>query len=248
MRNRDPIEMNKPAKTLRLSDTASGKPKGNTVDLIYHDIYGAIMEQSLPPRTKLTEQVLCRIYDTARHTVRKVLVRLAAEGLVELETNRGAFIASPTRVEAKDMFELRYIIEHAMLEKVAKGATQKQLVALRQLVGDERAAYLNGDRPGWIRLSAQFHLELAKLTDNVLLLEVLRKLVSRTTLLIATVEARGKNACSFDEHEGILIALEKGDAALAQSRMLHHLHNCEARVHPEPPVNFDLRAALGKSV
>lgn len=220
--------------------------KGSTDEVIYHDVYDAIMEHRLPPKTKLTEQVLCEIYGTARHTVRKVLLRLAAEGLVELEANRGAFIASPTRVEAKDMFELRNVIEHAMLDKVARTANAKQLAALRHMVDEERQAYNTGDRPRWIRLSAQFHLELAKLTDNALLQDVLRKLVSRTTLLIATVEAPGQNACSFDEHEGVLAALEAGDAALAQQRMAHHLHHCEARVQPEPPPNFDLRAALGK--
>ncbi|PUA17768.1 GntR family transcriptional regulator [Glaciimonas sp. PCH181] len=238
--------MNKTAKQLHVATPTAGKPQSNTEDRIYHDIYDAIMEHRLPPRTKLTEQVLCQIYDTARHTVRKVLTRLETEGLVELEANRGAFIASPTSVEAKDMFELRNIIEHAALEKVAHSATPKQLAALRKGVDDERAAYLTGDRPRWIRLSAQFHLELAELTDNVLLVGVLRKLVSRTTLLIAKVEAPGQNACSFDEHESVLLALESGDAALAQSHMAHHLRNCEARVQPEPTANFDLRAALGK--
>jgi DNA-binding GntR family transcriptional regulator len=240
--------MNKSAKPLHLAKGgAPSKPTANTEELIYHDVYDAIMEHRLPPRTKLTEQVLCQIYDTARHTVRKVLTRLATEGLVELEANRGAFIASPTGAEAKDMFELRHIIEHATLEKIVPGITTRQLAALRKLVGDERAAYLNGDRPRWIRLSAQFHLELAKLTDNMLLVEVLRKLVSRTTLLIATVEAPGQNACSFDEHESVLSALENGDTALAQAHMAHHLHNCQARVQPEPLAHFDLRTALGKS-
>jgi DNA-binding GntR family transcriptional regulator len=239
--------MNKPERTARAGSNGSSKPAANTEDLIYQDIYDAIMEHRLPPRTKLTEQVLCQIYDTARHTVRKVLLRLSTEGLVELEANRGAFIASPTRTEAKDMFELRNIIEHAMLEKVAREATPKQLATLREMVNQEREAYLSGDRPRWIRLSAQFHLELAALTDNALLQDVLRKLVSRTTLLIATVEAPGQNACSFDEHESVLGALENGDAALAQAHMAHHLQNCEARVQPEPTASFDLRAALGKS-
>ncbi|MGS0741243.1 GntR family transcriptional regulator [Glaciimonas sp. GG7] len=242
------IKMNKPAKPLRLASAATGKQHADTEERIYHDVYDAIMEHRLPPRTKLTEQVLCQIYDTARHTVRKVLTRLATEGLVELEANRGAFIASPTSVEAKDMFELRNIIEHATLEKVACVATPKQLAALRKLVDEERVAHTSGDRPRWIRLSAQFHLELAALTDNVLLVETLRKLVSRTTLLIAKIDAPGQNACSFDEHESVLLALENGDAALAQSQMARHLHNCEERVQPEPAAHFDLRAALGKPV
>ena len=213
-------------------------------ELMYQDVYSAIMEHRLPPRTKLTEQVLCQIYDTARHTVRKVLARLSTEGLVDLEANRGAFIASPSSTEAKDMFELRQIIEHATLARVARDATPRQLAALRKLVNEERNAYTTGDRPRWIRLSAQFHLELAQLTDNVLLVDTLRRLVSRTTLLIATVEAPGQNACSFDEHDEVLAALENGDITLAQKHMAHHLHNCEERVQPEDVENFDLRSVL----
>jgi DNA-binding GntR family transcriptional regulator len=116
------------------------------------------------------------------------------------------------------------------------------LAALRKLVNEERNAYTTGDRPRWIRLSAQFHLELAQLTGNVLLVDTLRRLVSRTTLLIATVESPGQNACSFDEHDEVLSALENGDIALAQEHMAHHLHNCEERVQPEDVEDFDLRS------
>ena len=227
------------------SSAHNGNGHGQAEESMYRDVYDAIMEHRLPPRTKLTEQVLCQIYDTARHTVRKVLTRLSTEGLVELEANRGAFIASPSSSEARDMFELRQIIEHATLARVARDATPKQLAALRKMVDEERGAYVSGDRPRWIRLSAQFHLELAQVTGNVLLIETLRRLVSRTTLLIATVEAPGQNACSFDEHELVLGALESGDIALAQEHMAHHLHHCEDRVQPETIENFDLRSVLG---
>ena len=213
---------------------------------IYQDIYDAIMEHRLPPRTKLTEQVLCQIYDTARHTVRKVLTRLSIEGLVDLEANRGAFIACPTHAEVKDMFELRNIIENAVLDKVGQTANTRQIAGLRKMVEQERQSYLSGDRPRWIRLSAQFHLALAELTGNVLLVDTLLKLVSRTTLMIAKTEAPGHNLCSFDEHETVLAALEQGDIAQAQEQMAQHLHLCEERVLPETGSSFDLRSVLGR--
>ncbi|MGT2494857.1 GntR family transcriptional regulator [Cupriavidus basilensis] len=62
---------------------------------MYSRLYDAIMEHRLPPRTKLTEHSLCEIYATARHTVRKVLAHLAADGMVDLEPNRGAFYRQP---------------------------------------------------------------------------------------------------------------------------------------------------------
>ncbi|MDY7576896.1 GntR family transcriptional regulator [Herbaspirillum sp. RTI4] len=224
-------------------------PKSSvTEEHMYQDVYDAIMEHRLPPGTKLTEQVLCQIYSTARHTVRKVLTRLSTEGLVDLEANRGAFIASPSSQEAKDMFEMRNILEHAALAKVASHAGTRQLAALRKLVNEERAAHQRGDRPTWIRLSARFHLELAMLTDNALLVDALHRLVSRTTLLIANIDAPGQNACSFDEHDDVLSALEKGDLAQAQHHMAHHLQHCEERVQPEASEGFDLRNVLGKSI
>ncbi|WP_211461331.1 GntR family transcriptional regulator [Collimonas silvisoli] len=242
--------MNKSTKTPHLSlapQTAARDHSVTLEDRIYQDIYDAIMEHRLPPRTKLTEQVLCQIYDTARHTVRKVLSRLAAEGLVDLEANRGAFIASPSTTEVRDMFELRNILERAVLDKVGRVAKSRQLASLRKMVAEERQSYLTGDRPRWIRLSAQFHLALAELAGNLLLVESLRKLVSRTTLMIAKTETQGHNICSFDEHDTVLEALENGDIAEAQERMAQHLHQCEDRVLPDAPGSFDLREVLGKN-
>jgi len=240
--------MNKASKPARAAPP-SARERDNAVaveERMYQDIYDAIMEHRLPPRTKLTEQTLCQIYDTARHTVRKVLSRLSTEGMVDLEANRGAFIASPSHAEVRDMFELRNILEHAVLEKVGREAGTRQIAGLRRMVEQERDSYLSGDRPRWIRLSAQFHLALAELTGNVLLVDTLRKLVSRTTLMIAKTEAPGHNACSFDEHESVLEALESGDVEAAQQHMAHHLHLCEDRVRPDADDQFDLRAVLGK--
>ncbi|MBY4895709.1 GntR family transcriptional regulator [Cupriavidus sp. AU9028] len=221
--------------------------RGSVEDRMYHEIYDAIMEHRLPPRTKLTEHSLCDIYATARHTVRKVLARLAADGLVDLQPNRGAFIASPSTDEAHDMFELRQMLERAVLEKLAARRDVGAVIApVRAMVGRERQAFLDNERPRWIRLSAEFHTALAELSGNALLVTMMRRLVSRTTLMIASVEAPGNNACSFDEHEAILDALERGDAALAQSRMAHHLGACADRVQPDEPGNFDLRSVLGK--
>lgn len=245
--------MSKNLKLIAGSEEATATPprparKGSVEERMYHEIYDAIMEHRLPPRTKLTEHSLCEIYATARHTVRKVLAHLAADGMVDLEPNRGAFIASPSTDEAHDMFELRQMLERAVLEKLAALRDVKTVIApLRKMVEEERQAFLSHDRPRWIRLSAEFHTALAELSGNALLVTMMRRLVSRTTLMIASVEAPGTNACSFDEHLEILDALERGDAALAREHMAHHLGACADRVQPDEPGNFDLRSVLGQS-
>ena len=125
-------------------------------------------------------------------------------------------------------------------------ANPKAAIApLVELVKEERQAFVTHDRPRWIRLSAEFHVALAEQAGNPLVVEMMRRLVSRTTLMIASVEAPGQNACSFDEHLDILNALERGDATAAQAHMAQHLQCCADRVRPEAPADFDLRSVLG---
>jgi DNA-binding GntR family transcriptional regulator len=226
-------------KDLRVSEKDEGK--------MYADIYDAVMEHRLPPQTKLTEQVLCDIYGLARHNVRKVLGQLAADGLVELSPNRGAFIANPTPQEANEMFELRQSLERLVIQKVAQTASDQDLAALREMVAREREAWQSGDRASWIRLSADFHLALAELAGNGLLVDMLRRLVSRTTLLIASVEAPGQNVCSFDDHLQIIEQLAAGNKAAALKCMATHLQGCAHRATLPDEGRFDLRSALIRS-
>lgn len=213
---------------------------------MYADIYDAVMEHRLPPQTKLTEQVLCEIYGLARHNVRKVLAQLANDGLVDLEPNRGAFIASPSPKDAHEMFELRQSLEKLVIEKISQNDSAKDIDRLKEMVKLERDAWKSGDKSRWIRLSADFHVELARLSGNSMLTDVLRRLVSRTTLLIASVESPGQNVCSFDEHEEILAKLASGDKAGAQKSMARHLQGCTHRLTLSEEGNFDLRKALHK--
>jgi len=206
---------------------------------MYLDIYDAIMEHRLPAATRLTEEGLGEIYGLARHTVRRVLARLAADGLVDLARNRGAHIASPGEREAAEMFEVRRMLETLVVHKLADKPEQSDFAALRALVG-------RGDRPQWIRLSAEFHIELARLAGNALVVESLRRLVSRTTLLISATNPAAQQPCSFDEHAAVLDALEQQDKRRAEAEMTHHLGQCACRLLDRPAKRFDLRAALGR--
>jgi len=225
-----------------LSDAGTDKEQR-----MYRDIYDAIMDHRLPARTKLTEQSLSEIYDMARHGVRKVLNQLAADGVVDLEPNRGAFIASPDEKEAEDMFELRQSLEQLAVERVVQRADNKAIASLRKMVEREREAYEKGDRPQWIRLSADFHIELARLSGNDLLVDMLRRLVSRTTLLISSQEVAATRPCSFDEHLRVVDALARHDKKAAVSEMAQHLHQCACRTPKQVSKGFDLKAALKKN-
>jgi DNA-binding GntR family transcriptional regulator len=146
------------------------------------------------------------------------------------------------------MFDLRQTLEQSVVQKLAQQARPEDFVRLRDMIERERDAYMRGNRPLWIRLSADFHLALARLGGNALVVDILRRLVSRTTLLISDADnSTGQQPCSFDEHLAVVEALERKDDAQAQQAMARHLEQCACRMLNHGERRFDLRAALGKA-
>ena len=61
---------------------------------IVERIFDAVIEQRLPPGTKLSESALCDAFGVGRMRIRRSLLLLASREVVELHANRGAFVAS----------------------------------------------------------------------------------------------------------------------------------------------------------
>ena len=64
-------------------------------NFIVERIYKAVMEQRLAPNTKLSEARLCEIFGVGRMRVRRALLLLSSQGIIELQSNRGAYVACP---------------------------------------------------------------------------------------------------------------------------------------------------------
>lgn len=208
----------------------------------------AIYEHRIPPGTKLPEIDLCRIFGVTRGDVRKVLTRLAAEQLIELIPNRGAFVARPSVEETREVFELRRILESGVLRCLGRHqhGSHGWLDKVRRQIAEEREANRVGDTSRYIRLAGKFHLDLAAATGNSALEQQLKRVVSQTSLMVALYDLPGTNTCSFHEHLEILDAVEAGDYAKAESLMDDHLLGCERQLHLGGETQrIDLAAALG---
>ena len=82
---------------------------------IYERMVETILDHRLPPGTKLVEDRLATAFGVSRTRIRPVLVRLANEQIVTLTPNRGATVAQPTEAEAREVFEVRRMIEPGLL-------------------------------------------------------------------------------------------------------------------------------------
>jgi len=82
-----------------------------TVETVTSALRREILAGELPGGARLVEQELCARYGVARHSLRAALRALAAEGLVRVETNRGARVARLDADEVTWLYELRTALE-----------------------------------------------------------------------------------------------------------------------------------------
>ncbi len=216
-------------------------------DAIYERVMTAIFEHRLPPGTKLGEDRLAGIFGVSRARIRRVLPRLAHDGVVHLEPNRGAFVAKPSVQEARDVFEARRVIEPAIVQRLLRHPGRRALIArLRQHVTAEKHARAANDVRAIVRMSGEFHILLAEMAGNSSLARAMRELATLTCLIIALYDKPSVPHCLDDEHAGIVDALAAGDAKRVAILMVEHLNHVEdgldLAVTEEAPV--ELEAAL----
>ncbi|RMD90053.1 MAG: GntR family transcriptional regulator [Alphaproteobacteria bacterium] len=218
-------------------------------DRVHSEIADAILEQRLRPGTKLGEQMLSDIFGVNRPVVRRALMRLSYDRLVEIRPHRGAYVASPTPDEARQVFEARRVVEEWVVRACVTRADETALQRLVRHCEIEAAAAEAGDRVRWIRLSGEFHIELARAAGNERIVRFLEDMVAQTSLIISLYGRNGGTLCCNDEHQRLVAAITSRDAEAAVAGMLRHLDACEAALefHEEQEAQ-DLRAIFSASL
>ena len=215
-------------------------------DDVLRRIEQAVLDHRLAPGTKLKEVQLANLFGVKRGLIRKVLTRLAHSRLVVQTPNRGATVARPSLKEGRDLFATRRVIESAVIETLIAAVDDEQRVELANMLEREQKAYLQGDSAQALALSVDFHRQLARMAGNSVLEEYLNDIIRRTPLVIlAHVGADEDNRCRNQEHEAIVDAILRGDAATAVGVMNQHLLHIESKIQLKPePQNIDLAALL----
>jgi DNA-binding GntR family transcriptional regulator len=149
-----------PLKIVASPSSSRSQPVGAT-ERIVDAITLAIVERRLMPGTKLSEQKLADIFEVSRTLVRQALNQLSRDRLVTLERARGAFVAMPSVDEARQVFEVRAMLEAALARQLCARITDRQIAELRSHLRDEASAVARTDVAGRTRLLADFHAVLA---------------------------------------------------------------------------------------
>ncbi|MEQ8600798.1 MAG: GntR family transcriptional regulator [Devosia sp.] len=226
-----------------MTQTAPAEPHFQPDDramAIRDQLRDAIVEHRLVPGTKLSEVEVGKLFDVSRTVVRAALQSLSFEGLVRAERNRGAFVASPSPEEARQLFEARREIEAGIARIAAERARHADFMRFDACLKEEtRLLQERGpaSRRAAIRASGEFHILLAEVAGNAIMQRFMEELIARSSLVIALYGRTGASSCGHNEHGDIVAALRDRDPDRASRLVLVHIDHIEA--------DLDLRGING---
>lgn len=183
----------------------------------------AIFTHHYKPGERLVEDRLSADLGVSRVPVREALRLLAAEGLVLLQARRGASVAHTTETVAREMIEVRAMLEGHNAHLAARHRDPAVIEQLRVVLAKGNAASTRGSAEELAQLNSEYHDLLARCGQNSVLADILRGLRERTRLVFAQNSVRRAHD-DWEEHSRILAAIVDGDEELAALLADRHVH------------------------
>lgn len=192
----------------------------NLTALAYASIKAYILRENLDEDTRLTEEFLSSQLGISKSPVREALNSLHTEGLIRIESRRGAYLRCFSIQEVKDLYDLR-----EALEVYAVGAallTSQVILELRQSTERAQKYLKSNNKLGHIEEDTKFHALIAAATGNAELCRVLANVQSQLWLCRRKTYDLSSSTL-LDAHQAITEALEKGNRQKAQAAMRNHI-------------------------
>jgi DNA-binding GntR family transcriptional regulator len=184
----------------------------------------AIVELRLAPGERLIEREIVEQTGVSRNIIREALRELVAEGLVTTVPNRGAIVAKPTPKEARELFEIRQVLESMAVRQFVERASDAQLRALRRSFEAVERAAASGR--SMLPAKDRFYEVIFEGADNTTIKSVLSSLHARITALRATSLAQpGRPPQTVTEVRAIVEAAEARDVAGAERLAAEHVRS-----------------------
>jgi DNA-binding GntR family transcriptional regulator len=189
-----------------------------------------IIEGEFPAGTRLNERALGERLGVSRTPLREAFRLLSAEGLVQIQPNRGAQVVELSEQDIRESFEVMSSLEALSGELACRRITDAEVAEIRALTYEMLACHARRDLPAYYRLNRAIHERINQAADNRLLGQV-----------YATLNLRIQNLrfrLNFDhdqwdtaarEHAEMVEALAARDSARMATIMRRHLkHKGEA--------------------
>ena len=182
-----------------------------------------IITLELAPGSAVSENELSLLLKLSRTPVREALIELSKMGLVDIQPQRGSYIAKIDYELIEESRFMRLVLENAVLKLVCEGISQEYETLLKANLEDE-IRYLNAaDYTRLFELDTDFHRLLFLSVGKGRTYEVIHSQMVHFDRLRALSLKSLKPDKIVEDHENILYAIGRRDSELAEMLMTRHL-------------------------
>lgn len=189
-------------------------------------IMTAILSGKILPGERLGEKDLGQIFGVSRTLVREAMMRLSSRGLVAVSPRRGWFVIEPTVDEARETIEARRSVEIGLLF-TQENIPQDALDELERHILEQQKAIDEKDLARRSYLLGQFHVKLAEIFGNSVVVEILEILTARILLIAALYQSTSDAQISCNNHRNIVNFLRKNNKGEAIKIMNGHFSHLD---------------------
>lgn len=190
---------------------------GSMVDAAYEQVRRRILDNLWPPGHRMLEQEVALALGMSRTPVREALVRLQAEGLVEVVPRHGMRVLPVSPTDMREIYEILTALECIAAEQLARRRPgDDELQPLRDATDRMDRALAEDDLDAWARADEQFHAQLVALAGNRHLQAIVMNHWDRAhRARMFSLRLRPKPVNSTREHRALLEHIRAGQAEAA---------------------------------
>ena len=196
----------------------------NLAERVYENIRQRILEDDLPPGTRLISDQLAKEMGVSRTPVKEALLRLEKDGFAVSVPRRGVYAKKFSRAEIKEIYEVREVLEALAVRLGAPLINEKQIRAMLKTCHDFQRSVKKKDTRSCLKADFEFHKLLIQASRNSKLVDVINTFNLQLLSIFTKEREYWSRAPRYiEQHLSIIDALSNDDSDLAQELLQKHI-------------------------
>ncbi|MCL6285899.1 GntR family transcriptional regulator [Ruegeria sp. 2012CJ41-6] len=204
-------------------------PPATLRDMVQDRMREAIIEGLFEPGQRLVERPLCDQLGVSRTVIRETIRYLEAEGLVEILPGRGPIVAIMNREDARQIYDIRRMLETAAAETCARKISPARARALNTSLAQLKRAFSDKTPGVLFRATSDFYSEIFDGAGHHIAWDIVQRLNGRISRLrMMTLSSTDRERPGIAHMEAICAAIISGDPVTARAAVERHLDDTAA--------------------
>jgi DNA-binding GntR family transcriptional regulator len=183
-----------------------------------------IVAGHLKPGDRLDEASLATRFNVSRTPIREALQQLAASGLIELRSHRGAVVSAPDPGRLIEMFFVMAALEALCGQLAARRLLPENEEEMKSTLEACQRAVEDGDTDAYYYENERFHRAIYMASGNRFLAEQAIAMHKRLApFRRLQLRVRNRMRVSLQEHEAIFAAIRDGRSPEAAELLQAHV-------------------------